>query len=453
MMRWVRRWTWGRGERRDGSRAARRGAVVALACVALLVATVGAVSASPLATRVGLRGAQPASRGAPAGVTSLPAAKAWASDGAWFQRMIMLYASGNPAIQQVALATAGQAGLSAAQQATLAQATRSAWLSMMRADPASLGRLGARPNRTAQAATLGAYRKALQRLAGAHLARLLVATDRAYAQINTSQWLTTHFANANKTGNIAFQGRYVMVYATSFSISGAPASQQYVAMPDAYLKYANLGWASNIPAPYQSTYIINPSGPEYTVDVVSATGRGYAAAGARNIPIEDVGPWNEDDNWWDPMNPSATVAAACPLATTQLTGALGNAQVDGICPGAQTGQDWRRVAYYLLYQHDQLPFFQSAAYSPTGPFKNGTAWPTAIPQNCPEATLASVNNDSSTCGDSGYNTNNGAWLRDGSYNSPILNQSGIDLSPATDSSLGWVWPSSGFVFVNVARLP
>jgi len=450
MAYWFRRWAW-------RSSSARRGGVIALVCVALLVATVGVASAAPLASRAGLprvaRGGGAASRATPTGLASLPAARAWASDGAWFQRMIMLYASGNPAIQQVARTTAGQAGLSAAQLTTLAQATRATWLALMRADPASLGRPSARPNRAAQAATLLAYRRTIERIAGTHAAALLMNTSHAYTLISSRQWQATHLPHAPAASNIAFQGRYVLVYATSFSIPNTPAAQQYVALPDAYLKYADLGWASDIPAPYQSTYIINPSGPQYTVDVVAATGLGYASAQARSVPIQDVGPWNEDDNWWDPMNSTAAVAADCPLATTQLTGALTNAQVDGVCPGGQAGQDWRRVAYYLLYQHDQLPFFQSAAYMPTGSFSNGSAWPSAIPQNCPEATLASVNNDGAACGVSGYNANNGAWLRDGTYNSPVLNQSGIDLSPATDTSLGWVWPSSGFVFVNVSNLP
>ena len=51
------------------------------------------------------------------------------------------------------------------------------------------------------------------------------------------------------------------------------------------------------------------------------------------------------------------------------------------------------------------------------------------------------------------NAHAASWLRGGSYDAPVLTQPGIDLGPSVDRALGWRWPSSGFVSVNVARLP
>ncbi|HEY6285574.1 MAG TPA: hypothetical protein VIX20_07930 [Ktedonobacteraceae bacterium] len=51
------------------------------------------------------------------------------------------------------------------------------------------------------------------------------------------------------------------------------------------------------------------------------------------------------------------------------------------------------------------------------------------------------------------NANNGAWLRAGTFNKGIANQSSIDLSPAVNKALGWVYPSSGLIKVNVSGLP
>ena len=170
-----------------------------------------------------------------------------------------------------------------------------------------------------------------------------------------------------------------------------------------------------------------------------------------NALVTDVGPWNEDDNWWDANGASAALPASCPIATAQGPGGTGNPLVDGICPN---GRNLRRLYYYLLYQHGGLPFFQNASYAPSGTFRAGTAWPTALPNFCAETTAASINNDGMTCGGAtGYNGNNGAWLREANYDTPILNQASIDLSPAVDAALGWTYPSSGLVQVNVGRLP
>src|SRR6266487_1663880 len=78
-----------------------------------------------------------------------------------------------------------------------------------------------------------------------------------------------------------------------------------------------------------------------------------------------------------------------------------------------------------------------------------------VPQGCSESTVASVNSDGITCGGGpiGYNANNGGWLRAGTFDKGITNQSSIDLSPAVNKALGWVYPSSGLINVNVSALP
>ncbi|HEV2456935.1 MAG TPA: hypothetical protein VGS80_01110, partial [Ktedonobacterales bacterium] len=102
-----------------------------------------------------------------------------------------------------------------------------------------------------------------------------------------------------------------------------------------------------------------------------------------------------------------------------------------------------------------LPFFNPSGYSPSGSYRDATNWPGILPRDCPESAGASVNYDGVVCGGypGGYNAHNGAWLRDGAYNSPVLTQSAIDLSPQVDQALGWTWPSSGFIKVNVGGLP
>lgn len=54
-----------------------------------------------------------------------------------------------------------------------------------------------------------------------------------------------------------------------------------VALPDKYVKWANLGWS----------YRYN--NPPYTVNVARS---GYWVG---NVLVKEVGPWNEDDNYWD----------------------------------------------------------------------------------------------------------------------------------------------------------
>ena len=382
-------------------------------------------------------------------------ATTWAQDGAWFQQMIYLYASGNTPIQSAAAATLTQAGLSSADTVRVSSDVRAAWTQLMTTDPASLGRVGAKPNRAGQQATLGALRASLRSIAGSRYSAFIAASAKTYATISTPRWLQTHGLLPKTTMPAGFVG----VYATSFLIPvkrGELLPRQwangYVALPDAYLKFANLGMGGSIPSLYQPYYLpsgFSPSGTPYTVDIADSNG----TIVAQHVLIADVGPWNEDDNWWDPVKTTTTIPSGCPIASAlHSSSSLANPAVDGICPGTS---NWRRVYYYLLYQHVSLPFFQSAAYNPTGSFADATNWPVILPQNCAESSAASVNNDNVACATpyAGYNGNNGAWLRGGVYDGPVLNQAGIDLGPTADTQLGWTWPSSGFIQVNTSRLP
>jgi hypothetical protein len=434
-----------------------------------------------LAGTLALRGPAAAQ---PAGAVSAPVtsaapqagaratASSWAADATWFQHLIYLYASGNPVIQSEARAAGVEAGLTPAQVGTVGRDVRAVWLALMRTDPASLGKPHATPHVAEQRTALGGLRAALRTLAGDHYGAFLAATERVYREASRPDWLRAHGLVSGDTmastspsgaGHVlaapALSPDVVSVFATSFSLGWAETlsngqviapTDAYVALPDAYLKYANLGFGSSIPALYRPYYLsAGTATPLYTVDIATSAGRTVATG----VPVADVGPWNEDDNWWDPTNTSTTLPAGCPVASTLVSGAsLANAAVDGICPGATL---WRRVYYYLLYQHVALPFFQPAAYLPTGTFADANAWPPVLPLACPESSAASINDDGVLCtfGLSGYNGNSGAWLRDGTYNAPVLNQAAIDLGPGVDAALGWTYPSSGFVQVDVSRLP
>jgi hypothetical protein len=238
-------------------------------------------------------------------------------------------------------------------------------------------------------------------------------------------------------------------------------------LPDAYLKYANWGEISYIPTIYQPYYASTGTTTHWSVSIVNAQA---TSSGVANVLITDVGPWNEDDNWWDPSagpwipvmsqrasnGAATTLPASCPVASPPaFPDATSNALVNGVCPTGASHGNLRRIYYYLLYQHYGLPFFQGVSYSPSGSFADGSAWPSWLKMYCSEAAAAAATADGVTCysGPAPYNNGNGGWLRDGTYDSGITNQSSIDLSPAVDSALGWTYPSSGLVQVTVSALP
>lgn len=362
------------------------------------------------------------------------------------QNLIFVWASGTPSIQQQALQICRADTISAASCADISTEVRNAWLDLMQVDPASLGRIGEQDNPAGRAQVYNVLVGKLSSLTHRQESLFLAQTRQTLQQLNAS--LQQAHNNLTPAGTTSY-----MVWATSFTQRSLPnglkpKTSPYVALPDAYLKYANWGKISNIPTIYQPYYAPNGTKTYWSVSISSANG----TKNISNVLVTDAGPWNEDDNWWDANGTSSTLPSGCPVSSTLIKpDATSNPLVNGICPN---GQNLRRIYYYLLYTHNGLPFFQPSGYSPTGNFTDGN-WPTAIPQGCSESSVASLNNDGIACGGGpgGYNSNNGGWLRGGTYHKGITNQSSIDLSPAVDKALGWTYPSSGIIQVNVSALP
>ena len=367
------------------------------------------------------------------------------------QEMIFVWASGTPAVQQLAQQQCTQWHLDAAACAQISRDVRATWLAMIDRDPAALGRVGVRPNLGARQQILSQFTVQLTRIFSTRLPTFVQTTHTASVQIHDLAWQRQSLV---KFGRPIPMGGYRLVWATAYLQTAlppgmTPTGSQYVALPDLYLSMVNTGNGANIPAIYQPYYLPS-SGTHWTVTVSNAFKTGVA----QNVLITDVGPWNEDDNWWDANGTSTTLPASCPVSAPLVASdATSNPLVNGICPA---GHNTRRLYYYLLYQHNGLPFFQSSAYHPSGTFADGSAWPTTLNYFCAETAGAAINNDGITCAGNApgtYNGNHGAWLRDGTNDAPVLNQASIDLSPAVDAALGWVYPSSGLVQVNVATLP
>ena len=362
------------------------------------------------------------------------------------QNLIFVWASGTTSIQQQAAHICQIDSISPASCAAISAEVRSTWLTLMQVDPASLGRVGVRENVAGRAQVYSALAGKLSALTQGKASALLAQSQQTVQQFN---------ASLRKTNPILFPigTTHYTVWATSFSQTSLPdglktKTSPYVALPDAYLKYANWGFISNIPAMYQPFYAPNGTKTHWSVTIALPNGTKRVS----NVLVTDVGPWNEDDNWWDANGTSATPSSSCPIATSLIApDATSNPSVNGICPD---GNNLRRMYYYLLYNHGGLPFFQATSYTPSGNFSDGT-WPTTLPEGCSEAAVAAVNNDGMTCGGgaNGYNAHNGAWLRSGAYDKGITNQSSIDLSPAVNKAVGWAYPSSGFIQVNMSALP
>lgn len=362
------------------------------------------------------------------------------------QNLIFIWASGMTSIQQQAAHICQTDGVSPQNCAAISADVRGAWLDLMQVDPASLGRIGVPENPAGRVQVYNVLVGKLSSLTRGQEPLLLAQTQQTLQQLDAALQAANSQQPANKTA--------YTVWATSFMQHSLPdglnaKTGKYVALPDAYIKFANLGDISDIPSIYQPYYVPNGTKTKWAVSISLPDGSKHAG----KVRITDVGPWNEDDNWWDANGVSSTPPPGCPVSSNLIAkDATSNPLVNGICPD---GKNRRRLYYYLLYMHAGLPFYSAPSYSPSGNFADGSNWPTALPQGCSESVAASLNNDGITCGGgpSGYNANNGGWLRDGTFDQGITNQSSIDLSPGVDKALGWTYPSSGLVKVNVSALP
>ncbi|QTD41411.1 hypothetical protein [Sporosarcina sp. Te-1] len=130
-----------------------------------------------------------------------------------------------------------------------------------------------------------------------------------------NQWL------AARTDVNAGIDRVSGIFATQYNPNTSGAYE--VALPDKYVKFANLGWVSNIPSNLRSIY----GKPPYVVNVYNpATGRSV-----RSVKVDEVGPWNTDDNYWDAKsgtNPRRKFADL-PLGTPQAYAAYTNGHNGG----------------------------------------------------------------------------------------------------------------------------
>lgn len=98
------------------------------------------------------------------------------------------------------------------------------------------------------------------------------------------EWWGVERQNAQKhkkSGDVGIQADVfsVEVFATHY----AGYTNYEVALPDKYLKFANNG----DPSPYTN--------PPYTVDLYRAS----SSLWVNGVSVLEVGPWNEDDNYWD----------------------------------------------------------------------------------------------------------------------------------------------------------
>lgn len=72
------------------------------------------------------------------------------------------------------------------------------------------------------------------------------------------------------------------VYATQYDAF----TDREASLPDKYLKFANRGWSYEYP------------NPPYTINIRSKV-VGQPEYWAYNVLVREVGPWNENDNYWD----------------------------------------------------------------------------------------------------------------------------------------------------------
>src|SRR5579872_192273 len=179
------------------------------------------------------------------------------------QNLIFVWASGTTSIQQRAFHICQTDTISSAHCAEISTDVRGAWLDLMQVDPASLGRMGVQENLTGRTQVYRSLTAQLSALIGGNVTTLLAQSQQALQQVNAT-------VNEANNGLGPATATHYTVWATSFTQHSLPdglqsASGRYVALPDAYLKYANAGDLSNIPSIYQPYYVPNGTQASWAV--------------------------------------------------------------------------------------------------------------------------------------------------------------------------------------------
>lgn len=323
--------------------------------------------------------------------------------------LFYLFASGNQPIQEQETAMGHLIGASDNDLNVLSADVRAAYLKILSVDTAMTGIYSAdRNDPVAGQQVVDDLNTQIQDLFGPKYPAFEAWVSQWYPILSSTSWVSKHIGPMRTIVN----GRDpYLVWATGYSQTSFPANwsngNTYAAVPDTYVKWANWAWYGSpdwsIPSQYQSYYAYAP----YAVSIATSTSGPWY-----NVVVSDVGPWNEDDNWWDSTN---------------------STPINGLYPS--NGTNWRRIYYYLLYK-------QNGTYSPTGTFTSSNP-PTAISTGVSEAAAGY---------DYSYNGDYGGWTRENSYNH-MTNQASIDLGPGAQADLGWTFPSSGWVQTDTGDLP
>lgn len=100
-------------------------------------------------------------------------------------------------------------------------------------------------------------------------------------------WLAEKERKAKEEIGITSTDDRELVYATQYD----GYTNQEIALPDKYVKFANRGWWDDIPDSIEPRY----SNPPYTANVYYET----TNKSVFDVLVREVGPYNEDDNYWD----------------------------------------------------------------------------------------------------------------------------------------------------------
>jgi hypothetical protein len=98
-------------------------------------------------------------------------------------------------------------------------------------------------------------------------------------------WLAEKEREAKEEIGVTSTDDRELVYATQYD----GYTNQEIALPDKYVKFANRGWWGNIPDSIEPRY----SNPPYTANVYYET----TNRSVLDVLVREVGPYNEDDNY------------------------------------------------------------------------------------------------------------------------------------------------------------